>query len=397
MTPTSKQRDNARGRVRKQQQSVPGAYAVQHHSLPVEFQQAILNVFTQAFAIAQGDDLKVVIQEVKGHLFNRDFITAFSKPVYLDAYALRWSAARALAYTDIFSRSDRRVWFSSRQCPESSTEFQSLPGVALSADHTVVEHATKIVCIGGGAGAEIAALASASRHLSFTQRLDIFAIDIADWTEPVNKLGASLTTIPKLSAYASEAIRQSNRAFLDPEKLTINFLHKDILSYPQKGDTTSTDQQQQTPNQQPRNDIQTPSLQDILSNASLCTMMFTLNELFTTSIPKTTATLLSLTDAMSPGSHLLVVDSPGSYSEIKLGNKNKSKSKPGTAEAEPETKKYPMKWLLDHTLLNMAGKDKWTKIEDEESVWFRIEDKSALKYPLELENMRYQIHVYRRQ
>ena len=37
---------------------------------------------------------------------------------------------------------------------------------------------------------------------------------------------------------------------------------------------------------------------------------------------------------------------------------------------------------------------KWEKVVDEESKWFRLPP--GLRYPIELENMRYQIHLYRR-
>ena len=87
-----------------------------------------------------------------------------------------------------------------------------------------------------------------------------------------------------------------------------------------------------------------------------------------------------------------MVDSAGSYAEVGVGK-------------EEESKKYPMQWLLDHTLLESATqinhpvtkKDhvrKWEKLRGEESRWFRLPD--GLKYPLELEDMRYQMHLYRR-
>ena len=62
-------------------------------------------------------------------------------------------------------------------------------------------------------------------------------------------------------------------------------------------------------------------------------------------------------------------------------------------------KKYPMKWLLDHTLLSVAGtgeQAKWMKVEGEDSVWYRIERRRELRYAVELESMRYQLHLYRR-
>jgi 25S rRNA (uracil2843-N3)-methyltransferase len=114
--------------------------------------------------------------------------------------------------------------------------------------------------------------------------------------------------------------------------------------------------------------------------------MFTLNELYSCSIPKTQLLLGQLTRDMRPGAHLLVVDSPGSYSTVSIN---------GTE------KKYPMQWLLDHTLLDSEPQQrgfeviqKWTKVSSNESKWFRLPP--GLEYPIALEHMRYQIHVYAR-
>ena len=102
---------------------------------------------------------------------------------------------------------------------------------------------------------------------------------------------------------------------------------------------------------------------------------------------------------MPKDSHLLVVDSPGSYAEIQLG-RTTARVDTGEDKVAP-TKKYPMKWLLDHTLLEVAkdgDETAWEKVESEDSLWFRIEqkDREKLRYPIELENMRYQLHCYRR-
>ncbi|KAG9551002.1 hypothetical protein KCU79_g13535, partial [Aureobasidium melanogenum] len=91
--------------------------------------------------------------------------------------------------------------------------------------------------------------------------------------------------------------------------------------------------------------------------------------------------------SMLPGSLLLVVDSPGSYSTVTLNG---------------ATQKYPMQWLLDHTLLSPKKNAEkgtpvqWKKLVSDESRWFRLPDED-LKYPIDLENMRYQIHLYQRQ
>jgi 25S rRNA (uracil2843-N3)-methyltransferase len=133
--------------------------------------------------------------------------------------------------------------------------------------------------------------------------------------------------------------------------------------------------------------MSTPQLQESLGEQPLLiTLLFTLNELYTSSITQTTAFLLKLTAATVQGTVLLVVDSPGSYSEATVGK---------------DKKKYPMQWLMDRTLLGDQGAareerdaPKWEKVMGDESRWFRMPEK--LKYPISLENMRYQIHLFRR-
>lgn len=305
-------------------------------SLPIELQQSILNVFSSAFPLdGNASELKTIVQEVKGHLYNRDFTKAFSKPEYLFAYALRWSAARALAYADIFSKFDLESrWL-------------------LSAGE---EHA-RVLCIGGGAGAETVAMAAMIRHRHLPG-LYMEAVDVADWSGCLQMLQDALVRPPPLLKHASESIRAGNRGLLQRSQMEVAFRCEDVLELTEE------------------------RLKNLTRNAVLVTVMFTLNELFTSTLSKTTAFLLKLTDAMEPGASLLVVDSAGSYSEVKLGK-------------DGETKKYPMKWLLDHTLLEVIGEGKWTKEVGEDSSWFRSDSK-LLKYPIGLEDMRYQIHAYQR-
>jgi 25S rRNA (uracil2843-N3)-methyltransferase len=315
-------------------------------SLPVELQQTILNVFRNAFPFDDGTDLKGIVQEVKGHLFHRDFTKAFGKSDHLSAYALRWSASRALCYTEILSNPEL--------FPMSQT-VQTTDNARTSA--------WKTVCIGGGAGAEIVALAAAiatatSVHGDGTSiigsTIEVTAVDSADWSDAVKQLQNALTTPPTLSAYASEAVRNANLPLVDPQSLAVDFVLEDVLEWDEA------------------------RLQESVEAVDLCTVMFTLNELFSTSISKTTALLLRLGEIMKVGAQLLVVDSPGSYSEVKLGDK---------------IKEYPMRWLLDHALMEVAN-GKWEKTLEDGSRWFRID--GQLKYPIDLENMRYQIHLYRR-
>lgn len=312
--------------------------------LPLELQQHILDVFAHALHLPADVDLASTIQQVKGYLFQRNFSSAFDKADYLVAYALRWSASRALAYAEIFTRLDSH-WLAQHRAPESTSS-------------------PRVVCFGAGAGAELVALAAAVRHLALPG-VHIHAIDIADWASILHNLLGSTERCPPLSADASAATKANSQPLLEAGRLAMRFELQDVLEYPK-------------PEERSR-------LHSILTGVSLVTIMFTLNELFSTSIAKATALLLALTDTMEAGSWLLVVDSPGSYSEVTLGT--------------GVPKKYPMQWLLKHTLLEAAGAvdgvRKWRQHSTNDSEWFRVDPR--LKYRLDLENMRYQIHLFHRQ
>jgi 25S rRNA (uracil2843-N3)-methyltransferase len=329
---------------------------VTQKGLSLEFQQEILDIFRRIIPFDDDNVLRSTVQEVKGHLFQRDFIRAFAKPEYLNAYALRWSAGRALGYCSILLHEDlQEVWASN----QANVQFEPSRSI-VSGEEFSHASACKVVSIGGGGGAEMVACAAMARILSFTNSMHIHIVDIADWSDCLREVEYTLHTPPQLSSFASESVKAANKAFIGKDAFRTVFSQKDVLA------------------------INEAELKALLDGVRLCTIMFTLNELFTT-LTRATMLLLALTEAMPLNSWLLIVDSPGSYSEVKLGS---------------STKQYPMKWLLDHTLLEVAGgeetsKRKWRKVVSDDSRWFRLAQKD-LKYPIELENMRYQIHLYQR-
>lgn len=306
-------------------------------------QQRCLNIFRDALQ-TDGQDSKTV-QEVKGHLYNRDFATAFGHENYLKVYASRWSPSRALGYLQVLGDIHQLI--------SQNRE-----------EETGVPKALDVVCLGGGAGAELVAFAGwCSQHMNkeSRERLHLRLLDIANWDTVVKALHKCVITPPELSKYASAAAKEANSPLLPEAVFEVAFKQLDILSWPEE------------------------DLKATASSANLVTLMFTLNELYSTSLPTTQRLLTHLTIFMRPGSYLLVVDSPGSYSTVSIN---------GTE------KKYPMQWLLDYTLLGTGKKGvrdedvKWEKAMSDESRWFRLP--GGLRYPIELENMRYQIHLYRR-
>ncbi|CAA9959414.1 hypothetical protein PTNB73_10187 [Pyrenophora teres f. teres] len=333
--------------------------------IPIELQQLLLNIFRNSFAERLSSDFAPLLQEVKGHLYNRDFATAFGKKEYLEVYAARWSPSRALGYLDLLWELRDHLEFVDEDSDADGEEESGCKSY-------------KVVCLGGGAGAEVVALGGLQKLLSTLapqeqedqekkkpRRMEISAVDIADWSVVVENLAQHLTTTPVLSKYASAAAKAANVPFADPEDISITFHQHDVLQ------------------------ASTPAINSQLAEASLVTLLFTLNELYTTSLPLTQKFLLHVTSVLRPGALLLVVDSPGSYSSVTLNGAEK---------------KYPMQWLLDHTLLNQASSNKnergkeeiasWEKITEDDSRWFRLDDR--LQYPIELENMRMQMHLYRK-
>lgn len=354
----------------------------QDNAIPISVQQSLLNVFRDACSKDSPAEIEDILQEVKGHLFNRDFATAFGKDEYLQAYAARWSPSRALGYAQIFSDLSSEIAElldqkspdtkeASRVTPELSEQLES----KLSLDSTPdSSKPLNILCLGGGAGAEVVGLAGWYRHLRDhippsedkphpnISKLDILGVDVAKWDNVMQDLHKGVTIPPFLSKYASAAAKAANKAVLPSEVFNVRFKQQDLL------------------------DTDAAGVNNLLGNSDIVTIMFTLNELYSTSVAKTQRLLHALTASMRPGSLLLVVDSPGSYSTVTLNG---------------ASQKYPMQWLLDHTLI-MPKKDaakgtpaQWKKLVSDESRWFRLPDED-LRYPIDLENMRYQIHLYQR-
>jgi 25S rRNA (uracil2843-N3)-methyltransferase len=310
-------------------------------------QQHILDVFRQAHPEIFGSGLSELLQTVKKHLYDRNFPAAFGESNLREAYCSRWSPSRALGYANIFRESPALIELMD-QAIASLEKF-------------------KIVCLGGGAGAELVTFGAIVNIILESQaaqpgHLKVELVDIADWNQVLTHLHDSMSVPPPLSKFAASHVEKATRSLVDAKMLEYSFIQQDIL------------------------ELEMAQARNLLSDSNLVTIFFTLNELYTSSVSKTNVLLLKIRDLMPFGSHLLVIDSAGSYATVTLNGKEKQ---------------YPMQWLLDYTILgnsnDMRGHDTplWTKIQESSSEWFRLGD--GLQYPLDLENMRYQIHLYRKE
>ncbi|KAH8645727.1 hypothetical protein BX600DRAFT_163088 [Xylariales sp. PMI_506] len=362
----------------------PVAPTLQDHLLPDELLQLTLDIFRDTFPASQDfAALKPLLHQINHALLQRDFDTAFGSQEFREGYAIRWSPSRTLAYSNLLASI----------CEQRGDDLW----VQQLIEDDVDGKAAKVVSFGGGA-AEVMAFASLSRHLRkdvagrpsdgtlargedgledfpassesspATTAFNLHLIDTADWSMVASKLQAGLVTPPMLSKYASATARAMNAAFLTPQAANIDFTRADVLAFTLE------------------------ELQSIIgTQASLLTFFFTLNDLYNTSIPKATSFLRKITSVVPSGSLLLVVDSP----EISFGT--------GSAKDGEEKTGYPMDWILDKTLLQVEkqkeGEDKpepaWEKVLDDANRLYKLPEK-GLNYPVSMENLRMQVHLYRR-
>ncbi|KAI5793048.1 hypothetical protein EDC01DRAFT_654948 [Geopyxis carbonaria] len=286
----------------------------------------ILALFQRTFApLFSSPHFNQLLQTIKGHLYNRDYAAAFGTQRQLEGYVVRWSPSRALCYRSVLLE----------LCPE-------VRAVVEGSTRGVEGDVTDVVCIGGGAGAELVAVAGAIKALRNREgetavggKINITAIDIADWMPIVDTL-----------------VKEINSSYVPEAHFGAKFYHADILA-------------EETAANIPR-------------TAKLITMFFTTNELYTQSKVGTTQFLQRLGGMVESGCLLVVLESAGNYSTVKIGDKT-----------------FSMGLLLEHTLLGAAGDGgDWTKVVGDDSRWYRLPE--GLEYPLALENMRYFVRVFRR-
>ncbi|KAG5365667.1 25S rRNA (uridine(2843)-N(3))-methyltransferase [Yarrowia sp. B02] len=278
-----------------------------------ESSQSVLDLFSWAFekTLALSDDvLTERMQAVKSDLYNRDYMAAFGSQDNLDVYAVRWSPARALAYHELFKQ------------------------------HEVLRHdKPNVLCIGGGAGGELAALYGLIAETAQKDEIKLNMVDIANWGECVTKLEG---------AFPNVYDKNTNK------NVVTEFVQGDIL---------------------------TPETVPSFEPYTCITLMFTTNELFTENKAQTIRMLNRMTEQCKSGTLLLVCESAGSYSDIQINGKT-----------------FPVHFLLDHTLArgrNATG-GPWEIVDQSNSEWFRISKDLELVYPWKLEDMRYFFRLYRK-
>ena len=353
---------------RKPQPPQNPAPNLQDNILPVHLQQLILDIFRVTFPASQESaDLKPLLSQINDALLQGSYQTAFRTEESREGYAIRWSPSHALVHANVLEQ----------VCDEhgDSPWVEQLLGYGSDAP-------AKVICFGGGA-ADFMAMAGLLRHRRAdaagtpsaesspsspppSPLLDLHLIDAVDWSGVVSKLTTGLATPPELSKYASAAARARNVSFLSPQALRTRCTQTQVL------------------------DLTQEDLRSIIDpDVTLVTLLFTLNDLYKTSIRRATSFLLKLSAAVSKGCLLLVVDAH-----------NASSTADSIEDAQAEA--YPMSWLLDKALLRnqvmvedaLVLKREWENIMGDTNRIFKF-PKKGLSYPAGLENLKIQVHLFR--
>lgn len=259
MLTTHTQKTNKKGR-RPLAQSKDG-----NESLPFETDtslssKVLIDLFTKELKyILESAQLTEFIQQVKGALYQRNYLEAFDNDDKRFAYVSRWTPSRALAYSSLFSSLDDIV--------------------ELLQEPTRVKN---VLCIGGGACSELVGLGSVFCRLkeynsTSSSCVNVDIIDIADWSKIVTTM--------------TNYIKQN--WIYQGENFHSKFIHSDILSNRSYNYT----------------------------DIDLITLLFTTNELFAEKRTPTIHFLQKLNQECKSGTLLLMAESAGSYSYITIGTK----------------------------------------------------------------------------
>ncbi|VUC34997.1 unnamed protein product [Clonostachys rosea] len=366
------------------------AAKVQQQIIPDSLQQLILDIFRETFP--QVDDfeaLKPALREIKDDLDRRDLQRAFATEEHKENYTIRWSPSQALAFSNIlawiakeykdnewtkrfnagdehnpssvfcFGRGAVELLALSTTLKNSHVSASGKPGQPQTANEHGIDAALDSLTI------------SDQRPTLENALLSVCLVDTIDWTEVISKLHYSYTTPRPLSKYASAKARASNASPLSPQALSWKFTQLSALES-SIGELSSM----------------------VGPDPTLITLFSTLNEMYSTSISKTSAFLRKITAAAPKGSLLLIVDKPGACVEATSTSNS----------TEAEKRQYPIHLLMYRALLHRENikpgevkeqeETAWEKLVEEENSIFRLD--KGLVFPGCLENIKFQMHLLQR-
>ncbi|KAF9216094.1 hypothetical protein BGZ59_011020 [Podila verticillata] len=343
--------------------------------------QHILNVVKESCQEAFNlPSFTTTLQTIKSHFFDRNYDAVFQNPAHLPVYSARYAPSRALCYYHLFL--------------EHPILMKTLEGPST------------ILCIGSGAGSELVGISAAMVHAnpvpktkkkkattsSSGKSKDREDKEDKKDEEAIPKEAPIQTEDPALnlekmniSSPSSEgaAPEEVSVVATKPKKSKAN-KHQVTIVMQDYVDWTSILKPMETVVRQRMVlgaerlvcetevgnvlDLSEGLLQRV-AKADLITFMFVLNELFQDK-KRTMLLVAKIVAAMPTGAHMLVVDSAGSFSNLKVGERT-----------------YMVYMLLDHL------KSLETVYQDD-ATWYRCPPSAT--YPLKLENMRHFVRIYRK-
>ncbi|KAF9988003.1 hypothetical protein BGZ65_000432 [Modicella reniformis] len=350
--------------------------------------QHILNVVREscqdAFSLPSFAD---TLQTIKSHFFARNYDAVFQNPAHLPVYSARYAPSRALCYYHTFL--------------EHPVLMKILEGGP-----------STILCIGSGAGSELVGISAAMVHANPAPKTKKKAGSDKKGTDTSVKRAGNISK-EKPPAEEDAIQSTSDGAILGLEGQSLTSSNDNTIAEPESTEGVASkiakskkmpksDKHQVTIVIQDYVDwstVLTPmetvvrarmklgperlhceteignvldlseGLLDRVAKADLITFLFVLNELFQDK-KRTMLLVAKMVAAMPQGAHMLVVDSAGSFSNLRVGERT-----------------YMVYMLLDHL------KDLEIVYQDD-AIWYRCPP--GVTYPLKLENMRHFIRIYRK-
>ncbi|KAF9931778.1 hypothetical protein FBU30_009582 [Linnemannia zychae] len=347
--------------------------------------QFILNVVKEscqeAFALPS---FNTTLQTIKSHFFDRNYDAVFQNPEHLPVYSARYASSRALCYYHLFL--------------EHPVLMKTLEGGP-----------STILCIGSGAGSELVGISAAMVHANPAPKVKKPKKEKVAVKEDVKVKEADKEGADENATIERDTNGTGEDATLGMEKLAINSETTVELAPAEATKTKSTktkkpkiskhrvtivmqDYVDWSPILEPMESVVrtrmalgperlhceteignvldlSEGLLERVAKADLITFMFVLNELFQDK-KRTMLLVAKIVAAMPSGAHMLVVDSAGSFSNLKVGERT-----------------YMVYMLLDHLKsLEIVHQD--------DATWYRCPPNLA--YPLKLENMRHFVRIYKK-
>lgn len=360
----------------------------------------ILNVVKEACQEAFNlPSFNTTLQTIKSHFFDRNYDGVFQTPEHLPVYSARYAPSRALCYYHLFL--------------EHPVLLKKLEGPST------------VLCIGSGAGSELVGIAAAMVHVAPKSKKKKKATSgdgasdkdkdkkekkKKSKEEPKETLDVQKSPeVPSVETIATgiETLSTSDPSTAPTTQETPENAEPGTISKQSKTVTFSTPAAPTskyqvklviqdyvdwsrilTPMERVVHDrmqlgadrlaceTEIGNVLDLsdgllarIAKADLITFMFVLNELFQDK-KRTMLLVAKIVAAMPSGAHMLVVDSAGSFSNLKVGERV-----------------YMVYMLLDHL------KDLEIVYQDD-STWYRCPP--SLTYPLKLENMRHFVRIYKK-